>query len=91
MSELQDAIKRIERNFTGQDNAGVPRAAAAGDVIVLMKAVRKYANLHESIDLDRLSDGLKFAHITDSDGEYLIYVAEQVVAALGNSEVPDGQ
>ncbi len=43
-SELQAAFDSIERNFTGQDNAGVPRAAAAADVIVLMKATRKCAN-----------------------------------------------
>ena len=44
MSELDDALKNIERNFTGQDKAGVPRAAAALDVIVLMEAARRVAN-----------------------------------------------
>ena len=48
----------------------------------IVDAARKYANLHESIDLDRLEEGLRFAHITDSDGEYLIHVAREVADAL---------
>ena len=52
----------------------------------VVEAARKYANLDESIDLDRLSDGLKFGHITDSDGDYLRYVAKQVQLALGVTE-----
>ena len=43
--ELRDALDSIERNFTGQDKAGVPRAAAAGDVITVMKWARRVANL----------------------------------------------
>jgi hypothetical protein len=30
--------------------------------------------------------GLAFAHITDSDAEYLVYVAQQVSMALGITE-----
>ncbi len=56
-----------------------------------VEAARKVANLHESIDLDRLEEGLRFAHITDSDAEYLVYVARQVQVALGITEAPDGQ
>ncbi len=53
---------------------------------VIFGAARRVANLHESIDPKRLNDGLKFAHITDSDAEYLVYVAQQVSAALGITE-----
>ncbi len=58
---------------------------------LIVKAAKKYANLHKSIDLDRLEKGLRFAHITDSDGEYLIYVAQEVTDALEIGEAPDGQ
>ena len=79
MSELQDAFDAWE---TRPIRDGVDDEALE----IIVEAARKYANLHESIDLDRLSDGLEFAHITDSDAEYLVYVAKQVQLALGVSE-----
>ena len=44
------------------------------------------ARILVTIDPLRLDEGLKFAHITDSDGDYLKYVATQVAAALGITE-----
>ena len=58
MGELQDAIKNIERNFTGQDKAGVPRAAAALDVIVLMKAARRWVAVQKAIT----EEGSRLSH-----------------------------
>lgn len=48
-TELQEAIDSIKHNFTGQDKAGVPRAAAATDVITLMKAARQWLAVQEAI------------------------------------------
>ncbi len=81
-SELQKAIDITERSQFEQ--VDVREFSQALNTV--NKAARKYANLHESIDLDRLSDGLKFGHITDSDGDYLRYVATQVQLALGVTE-----
>ena len=47
------------------------------------------ARILTAIDPARLDDALKFAHITDSDGEYLRHVATQVQAALGTVEDTD--
>ena len=69
MNELQEAIDWLKL---------IPDARA----ITAHRALARVANLGEKIDVEQLSDGLKFAHITDSDGEYLIYVAQQVQAAL---------
>ena len=52
----------------------------------LVKAARRQEALHKAIDPKQLSDGLKFGHITDSDGDYLRYVAKQVQIALGVTE-----
>ncbi len=60
--------------------------SAIFDITLIEEAARKYANLHESIDLDRLNDGLEFAHITDSDGDYLVYVATEVAEAFSVTE-----
>ena len=81
MSDLLDAA--LER-WEGWELGDTLRDMGTMDTI--LEAARKYANLDESIDLDRLSDGLEFAHITDSDAEYLVYVARQVTAALGITE-----
>ncbi len=77
MSDLQAALDKYDR--TG---------SAYGNVGLFVTAARKYANLHGSIDLDRLEEGLRFAHITDSDGEYLIYVAHEVADALEIGKAP---
>ncbi len=82
LQDVKDTLAMYDRGDagTGIDSYGDHDSISLG---VLAKAARKYANLHESIDLDRLDDGLEFAHITDSDGDYLVYVAKQVQLALG--------
>lgn len=52
----------------------------------LIKAARAQNALCKTIDSHRLSEGLKFAHITDSDGDYLRHVATQVQTALAITE-----
>ena len=47
VEEVREALDNIERNFTGQDKAGVPRAAAALDVMVLMKVTRLWLDAAE--------------------------------------------
>ena len=77
MSALQDAIKRWDS--LDMDEGMEPEAT-------LIRAARAQEALHKAIDLTRLNDGVKFGHITDSDGDYLVYVAQQVQAALGITE-----
>ncbi len=76
-SELQDALNIFDHS---------DERMTARQWTTILEAARKYANLYKSIDLDRLNDGLEFAHITDSDGAYLVYVATEVAAALGVTE-----
>ena len=52
----------------------------------LVKAARRQEALHKAIDTKRLSNGLEFAHVTDSDAEYLVYVAQRVQAAIDPPE-----
>ncbi len=73
MHDLSDALRQWDS--LDMDELMEPEAT-------LVKAARTQEVLYKSIDLHRLSDGLKFAHITDSDGDYLRHVAKQVAAAL---------
>ena len=82
MSDLQDALDVFETQRGDKIYPGER---------LIVAAARRVANLDESIDLDRLEEGLRFAHITDSDGEYLIYVAQEIKDALEIGKAPDGQ
>ena len=77
-SELQDALNVFDHS---------DERMTARQWTTILEAARKYANLQARLSgvfLDaRLNDAVKLAHITDSDGEYLVYVAKQVQAALG--------
>jgi hypothetical protein len=77
MNDLDNALIYTEA-FLDID---MPRENHAA-LIKVMEAARTVADLHKKIDLDQLGDGLRFAHITDSDGDYLMYVAQQVAVAL---------
>ena len=76
MSELQDALDR----WDSERSEDVIRRirSDSDDVELFVEAARLVANLHGAIVPHQLNDALKFAHITDSDGDYLIYVAQRV-------------
>ena len=76
MSDLTEAADDLDRLEELE-----PRPGRVG----LANRLRK---LTHAIEPDRLKDGLKFAHITDSDGDYLIHVAQQVAAVLTPPEEP---
>ncbi len=81
MSELRVAIDWMAKWSFVED-------ATKRDLVV--EAARRLVKLEKSVDPVRLGDGLEFAHITDSDGHYLIYVAQQVKTALGVTTEDDG-
>lgn len=72
----------LDRWLKGLIDTNAEHEYEARLVMAIVERSRLVANLHKTIDLERLSDGLKFAHITDSDGDYLIHVARQVQAAF---------
>ena len=74
MSDLTDAADDLDRLEELEPRPG--RVGLANRLRALVK----------DINLDRLNDGLKFAHITDSDGDYLLHVARRVQGALAPGE-----
>ena len=79
MNELQDAIKRLDTWEKWQEEATYSER-------LVWEAARRVVNLYDAIDPKQLNDALKFAHVTDSDAEYLIVIAQQVQVTLGITE-----
>lgn len=77
MSDLSKAADDLDRLEELE-----PKSGRVG----LANRLRRRNGLMSAIERSRLSDALRFAHITDSDGDYLLLVAKQVYAALDITE-----
>lgn len=73
MSDLTDAADDLDRLEELE-----PKPGRVG----LANRLRVVAQFWDTLDHGRLGDALEFGRITDSDGDYLRHVGEQVQAVI---------